>query len=191
MLFSAHRFIILFPERRISEYIGNSQNYFLTSEGVSRGVLLDLRTKSTIMNSQKFIVGGVVGGIVNFILGWLVYGMLLKDFMASNASSGIMRADSDMIWWALIVGNLCVGFLLAYVIGKGGAASAAKGAAVGFVVGLLVSLGYDLIMYATSTVMTSLKGVAADVAGSALISAITGAVVGWVLGMSKKTVVAA
>ena len=98
------------------------------------------------MNSQKFIVGGVVGGIVNFILGWLVYGMLLKDFMASNASSGIMRADSDMIWWALIVGNLCVGFLLAYVIGKGGAASAAKGAAVGFVVGLLVSLGYDLIM---------------------------------------------
>jgi hypothetical protein len=119
------------------------------------------------MNSQKFIVGGIVGGIVNFILGWLVYGMLLKDFMASNASSGIMRADSDMIWWALIVGNLCVGFLLAYVIGKGGAASAAKGAAVGFVVGLLVSLGYDLIMYATSTVMTSLKGVAADVAGSA------------------------
>ena len=184
MLFSAHRFITLFPERRISEYIGNSQNYFLTSEGV-------LRTKSTIMNSQKFIVGGIAGGIVNFILGWLVYGMLLRDFMASNASSGIMRADSDMIWWALIVGNLCVGFLLAYVIGKGGAASAAKGAAVGFVVGLLVSLGYDLIMYATSTVMTSLKGVAADVAGSAVISAITGAVVGWVLGMSKKTVAAA
>jgi len=46
-------------------------------------------------------------------------------------------------------------------------------------------------MYATSTVMTSLKGVAADVAGSAVLFAITGAVVGWVLGMSKKTVAAA
>jgi hypothetical protein len=143
------------------------------------------------MNSQKFIVGGIVGGIVYLILGWLIYGMLLKDFMASNASSGTMRPDSDIVWWALIVGNLCMGFLLAYVVGKGSAASAAKGAAVGFVLGLLVSLGYDLIMYATSTVMTSLKGLAADVAVSAVMSAITGAVVGWVLGMSKKTVAAA
>jgi hypothetical protein len=142
------------------------------------------------MNSQKFIVGGIVGGIVYFILGWLIFGMLLKDFMASNASSGTMRADADIVWWALIVGNLCLGFLLAYVIGKSGA-SAGKGAAVGFVLGLLVSLGYDLIMYATSTVMTSLKGVAADVAATVVMSTITGAVVGYVLGMSKKTVVAA
>jgi hypothetical protein len=143
------------------------------------------------MNSQKFIVGGIVGGVVYFILGWVIFGMLLKDFMTSNASSGTMRADSDLIWWALIVGNLCLGFLLAYVIGKGGAASAGRGAAIGFVLGLLVSLGYDLIMYATSTVMTSLKGVAADVAATAVMSTIAGAVVGWVLGMSKKTVVAA
>ena len=143
------------------------------------------------MNSQKFVVGGIAGGIVNFLLGWLIYGMLLKDLMASSVASGTMRADSDMIWWALIVGNLAMGFLLAYVIGKGGVASAGKGAATGFVVGLLVCLGYDLIMYATSTVMTSLKGVAADVAGTAVMFAISGAVVGWVLGMSKKTVVAA
>jgi len=143
------------------------------------------------MNSQKFIVAGIAGGIVNFLLGWLIYGMLLKDFMASNTAAGIMRGDSDMIWWALIVGNLSFGFLLAYVIGKSSAVSAGQGAGVGFVVGLLVCLGYDLIMYATSTVMTSLKGVAADVAATAVMSAIAGAVVGWVLGMSKKTVAAA
>src|SRR5262249_40924524 len=140
------------------------------------------------MNSQKFIVAGIAGGIVNFLLGWLIYGMLLKDFMASNMTAGVMRADSDMIWWALIVGNLSMGFLLAYVIGKSSSVSAGQGAGVGFVVGLLVCLGYDLIMYATSTIMTSLKGVAADVAATAVMSAIAGAVVGWVLGMSKKTV---
>lgn len=143
------------------------------------------------MNSQKFVVGGLVGGIVNFLLGWVIYGMLLKDFMNSNIAPGTMRSDSDMIWWALIVGNLSFGFLLAYVIGKGGSASAGKGAGVGFILGLLVCLGYDLISYATSTTITSLKMVAADVAATAVMSAIAGAVVGWVMGMSKKTVAAA
>jgi len=143
------------------------------------------------MNSQKFIVAGIAGGIVNLLLGWLIYGMLLKEFMASNMQSGLMRSDSDMIWWALIVGNLAFGFLLAYVIGKSATTSAGQGAGVGFIVGLLVCLGYDLIMYATSTIMSSLKGAAADVAATAVMSAIAGAVIGWVLGMSKKTVAAA
>ena len=142
------------------------------------------------MNSQKFIVGGVVGGIVFFILGWLVYGMLLKDFMANNLSNA-MRADADTIWWALVLGQLAGGFLLAYIIGKASATSAGAGAGVGFIVGLLVCLSYDLTMYGVSTTIASLKGLAADVAVSAVISAIVGAAVGWAMGMSKKTVAAA
>jgi hypothetical protein len=142
------------------------------------------------MNSQKFIVGGVVGGIVYFILGWLIFGMALRDFMSSNVAPGSMRADADLVWWALIVGNLAMGFLLAYVIGKGNV-SAGSGAGVGFVLGLLVSLGFDLVSYATSTTLTSLKVVAADVAASAVMSAIAGGIVGYVMGMSKKTVAAA
>jgi hypothetical protein len=142
------------------------------------------------MNSQKFIVGGIVGGIAYFILGWVIYGMLLRDFMSGNSSANLMRADSDMIWWALIVGNLAMGFLLAYVIGKGSSLSIAGGAGTGFVVGLLVSLGIDLVSYATTTTMSSLKGLAADVAAFTVMSAIAGAVVGWVMGMSKKPVTA-
>jgi hypothetical protein len=142
------------------------------------------------MNSQKFIVGGIVGGIVFFLLGWLTYGMLLKDFMANNLSTS-MRADADTIWWALILGQIAGGFLLAYVIGKAGATSAGAGAGVGFIVGLLVCLSYDLTMYGVSTTIVSLKGLAADVAVSAVMGAIVGGVVGWVMGMSKKTVAAA
>ena len=141
------------------------------------------------MNSQKFVVGGLVGGIVNFLLGWVFFGMLLKSFMTDNNVA--MRPDSEMIWWALIVGNLCVGFLLAYVIGKGGSASAGRGAGTGFVVGLLVSLGTDLISYATSPASNSLKVIAATVAAVTVMTTISGAVAGAVMGMSKKTVAAA
>jgi hypothetical protein len=142
------------------------------------------------MNSQKFIVGGLVGGIVYLLLGWLLYGMLLKDFMANNLSTS-MRSDAETIWWSLILGQLAGGFLLAYVIGKAGAVSAGAGAGVGFIVGLLSCLGFDLTMYGVSTTITSLKGLAADVAVFAVMSAIVGGVVGLVMGMSKKTVVAA
>jgi hypothetical protein len=142
------------------------------------------------MNSQKFIVGGIVGGIAYLLLGWVTYGILLKDFMSSNMAAGTMRADADLIWWALIVGNLALGFLLAYVIGKGNV-SAGSGAGVGFTLGLLVSLGYDLISYATSTSVSSLKVIAADVAVTIVMSAIVGGIVGWVMAMSKKTVAAA
>jgi hypothetical protein len=143
------------------------------------------------MNSQKFIVGGIVGGIIYLILGWVLYGMLLKEFMSANLYAGQMKPDSETIWWALIVGQLAGGFLLAYVLGKAGANSAGSGAAVGFIVGLLVCLSFDITLYGVSNMIASLKGLAADVAVSAVISAIAGAGVGWVLGMSKKTVAAA
>ena len=144
------------------------------------------------MNSQKFILGGIVGGVVFFLLGWLIYGMLLKDYMATNMSApGTMRADADMIWWALILGQFAGGFLMAYVIAKANATSAGAGAGVGFIVGLLVCLSYDLTMYAVSTTIVSLKGVAIDAAISAVMSAIVGAVVAWVMAMGKKTVAAA
>ena len=143
------------------------------------------------MNSQKFIIGGIIAGVVYFLLGWLLYGMLLKNFMTANLwAPGTMRADADTIWWALAAGQIAAGFLLAYVLGKANATSAGSGAAVGFVVGLLACLGFDLTMYGVSTIATSLKGIAADVAVSAVSSAIAGAVAGAVMGMGRKVAVA-
>ena len=80
------------------------------------------------MNLQKTIVGGIVGGILYFFLGYLVYGLLLKSFFEKNG----MAVDMDkMVWWAMIVGNLAGGFLLAYILGKANASSASAGAGIG------------------------------------------------------------
>ncbi|HKB44759.1 MAG TPA: hypothetical protein VKC90_10220 [Chitinophagaceae bacterium] len=139
------------------------------------------------MNAQKFLLGGIVGGVVYFLLGYVFYGLLLKTFFADNG----MAANMDtMIWWAMIVGNLAGGLLLAYVLSKAGVASAGGGAATGFVVGLLMSLSFDLIMYGIGHGMT-LKGIAGDVAVSAIMSAIAGAIVGAILGMGKRAVAVA
>jgi hypothetical protein len=126
------------------------------------------------MNTKKFLIGGIAGGIVYFILGWLVYGMLLRDFMKSSID-GIDRGDS-MIFWSLILGNLLLGCLLSYVINRTGAASVSDGLGTGAVIGLLFAAGFDLIMYGTTNLI-SLSQVAADVAAFTVISAIAGAVV--------------
>jgi hypothetical protein len=126
------------------------------------------------MNTKKFFIGGIAGGVVYFLLGWLLYGMLLSDFMKSSA--GIERAQDSMIFWSLILGNLLLGFLLSYVLNRSGAASVSDGLGTGFLIGLLFAAGFDLIMYGTTT-LVSLKQVAADVATFAVISAIAGAVI--------------
>jgi len=136
------------------------------------------------MNSQKFLVGGIVAGILFFLLGYVFYGLLLKSFFDENG----MVADMDkMIWWAMIVGNLAGGFLLAYILGKSKVSTLGGGAATGFVVGLLMSLSFDLVMYGIGHGMTT-KGIAGDVAVSAVMSAIVGSVVGVILGSGKKAV---
>jgi len=141
------------------------------------------------MNTNKFLIGGIVGGIAYFLLGWLVYGMLLMDFMTNNGgtATGVMKAQGDMIWWALILGNLLSGFALAYVLSKAGATSVTAGATVGAVFGLLVCAAFDFTMYGTSNIM-SMKGMAADICASTVMSAIVGAIVGGVLGSGRKVV---
>jgi hypothetical protein len=113
--------------------------------------------------------------------------MLLMDFMKNNAgtATGVMKADADMVWWALIVGNLFSGFALSYVLNKAGAASAGAGAAIGAVFGLLISAAFDFTMFGTSNIMT-MKGALVDIAASLVVTAVVGAIVGAFLGIGKK-----
>ena len=139
------------------------------------------------MNTNKFIVGGIIGGIAFFLLGWLVWGMLLKDFMAANVGSAgnVMKADADVTWWALIVGNIFSGLLVSYVLGKAGAKGAGAGAGIGAVLGLLLAGGFDFVMLGVSNLMTT-KGALVDIAANIVVTAVVGAIVGWYWGMGKK-----
>ncbi len=139
------------------------------------------------MNTNKFIVGGIIGGIAYFILGYLVWGMLLMSFMENNAGTaqGVMKEETDLVWWALIVGNLFGGWALSYVLLKAGAKTAGAGAGVGAAITFLVAASYDFVMLGTTNMMT-ITGALVDIAASAVVGAIVGAAIGWYFGMGKK-----
>jgi hypothetical protein len=140
------------------------------------------------MNTNKFLIGGIIGGVANFLLGWLVWGMLLMSFMnehTTEAGKAVMRGEENMVWWALIGANLLFGFLLSYILNKSSVSSAGAGAATGAVIGLLMSGAIDLFFYAQMN-LNDTTAIAVDVAASTVVTAIVGGIVGAYLGMGKK-----
>ena len=143
------------------------------------------------MNTQKFLVSGIVGGIVSFFAGYLVYGLLLMDFFAQNAgtATGAMRPMNDMIWWALIVGSIFMGLLYSYIFNRwANINSLAAGLAAGAVIGLLMTAAIDLTMYATLN-LSNLTSTVVDIVVGTVMGAIVGGAVGMTNGMGKKTAV--
>ena len=140
------------------------------------------------MNSQKFILATIVGGITLFILGYLFYGMLLVSFFNQHsiAPAGSMRTMSELIWWALIVGNFAGAALLAYIFQKiGNVHSFATGARIGAAIGLFMGLAVDLISYATGKSF-DLTGMLGDVVVRIVMTAIAGGVIALVLKSGAK-----
>lgn len=133
------------------------------------------------MNS-KVLVAGVIGGIVAFLFGWLVYGILLMDFMAGQLGSatGVYKEAPDML--PLAVGNIFWGLLFAYIFGTwAGIKTFSTGAVAGAIIGFLMAAAFDLIMLGTTNIMTT-TGALVDIVVSTVMSAVVGGVVGWWLG---------
>ena len=140
------------------------------------------------MNINKFLLGTLVGGIVYFFLGYLVYGVAMADFFKNHSMSpaGTMKPMSDIIWWALILGNLASGALLTFIFLKlGNVNSFSKGASMGAAIGFFTGLGMDLIRYATENGLNR-RATLVDVLLGVVMTAITGGIIAVVLGMGTK-----
>ncbi|TKC09636.1 hypothetical protein [Pedobacter frigoris] len=134
---------------------------------------------------NKILISGIVGGVVFFLLGWLVYGIIMMDFMSANAgpAASMQKQVPDM--FHLVIANLAWGFLYAIVLGKWSSGlSIAQGAMRGALLALMVALFIDLTLYATTTMFT-MECILADIVAMTVIGAIGGAAVTWVLRMKK------
>ena len=72
------------------------------------------------MSNNKILLAGLVGAVVAFILGFIVYGNLLMDFFIENSgsASGVMRGDDEMQWIPMILGHVTWGMLFAIIFGR-------------------------------------------------------------------------
>lgn len=136
------------------------------------------------MDAKKRITATLAGFVVFFIMGWLLYGMLLMDFYATNSgsASGAYRTDSEMVWWALIAGNVMQAYFLVYVLGKwANITTFGGGFQAGAIIGLMLGFGYNLTMYGTMNI-ANLTATLVDPLVTAVMMGTTGGVIGWMLG---------
>ena len=86
---------------------------------------------------MKLVLSTIVVGIVLFLLGWLVYGILFMDFFKQYYGH-ISRPETDMKIWAYAVANLVQAFFLYIIYSKGYSGGSPFGE--GFKFGLYISL---------------------------------------------------
>ena len=135
------------------------------------------------MNTTKILIATLVGGIVNFFAGWLLYGMLFASFMEVNSDGSLNRPEMQL--GPLFLGSLATGLLLALIFGRwANISKLTTGLVAGGIITLLTSLSFDLNIYGTST-MLNLTAVVVDPIIYAVMGALTGGAVAWTLGYKK------
>lgn len=138
------------------------------------------------MMSTKAFIAGLLGGVLAFIMGGFIFGFLLNDFIQGEMTADIARAQEDIIWWAMILGHLCVGFLFAYIYERHTSIrSFSKGALVGAVIGLFMAGIFNFIDYGSLDTMT-LTGELVDLLVVTIVSGVVGGFVAFMLGRSKQ-----
>lgn len=138
------------------------------------------------MKSTKILFGGIAGSVTLFLLGGLIYEVLLKNYVTANFNQSVMRPNEDMIIWAMILSYLGIGFLLSIVFSWSNGNGIMAGAKVGGIIGLLVAIYGDFGMYSMSNMFINTSAVFVDTIISIVISAIGGVVVALVMGIGKK-----
>lgn len=141
--------------------------------------------------NQRVLLAALAGAVASFLIGGLVFGMLLEGFYKTElaAWSGMMKSAEDMggMDYALMfIAQLSWATLAALIFSKwAGISNFKDGAMAGLWIGLLMNLGYDLMM------MTYMNGfgmkiMVVDILANSFVWAVGSGVVGLVLGMGAK-----
>ncbi len=136
----------------------------------------------------RFIVSAVAGGIVMFVLGFLIYGLALDPWMKANIAeyAGLMKKAPDMI--ALAGMNIVWAGLIAFVADNWAKArDFGSGMKVGgilmFFASIAINLGYTAFMNMYLSVLVPLV----DSVAMTFLGVVVGGVIGVVLGKMHKS----
>lgn len=130
----------------------------------------------------------VAGGIAFFILGFLIYGLVLDPMvMKPNMKEYAGLMNETPVWVPLVLANFVSAFLLAYIFEQwAGIRTFIGGMRGGAIVWFLISLSFQLMFAAFMNLSKNYTPAVADVVGSTVMGALGGGVIGSVLGMMNK-----
>jgi hypothetical protein len=97
------------------------------------------------MDAKRFVTGTVVGGIVLFATGYVIFQVVFAEFYRANGVSG---ADREMpIMWATVVASLTYAALITYALGARSGTSIGSAALAGAIAAFLLWATADFVIY--------------------------------------------
>lgn len=139
--------------------------------------------------SKKFLLASLAAFVANFLGGWLIYGLLLKDMMAANTPDAVkplMIDPPNMMYLAL--GQIILSVMITWIIDRTGSHSVAKGIRTAVTVNVLISLGFGFMWSSMMNMYINPgTGMLIDLVATIVMGILTGAAAGWVLGRDAKT----
>ena len=132
--------------------------------------------------NKKIIIGSLVGGVVAYLVGGLLWGFLFADFYKANVTHyyGLMIDPPNMV--GIAIGNLLWSLMIALLFDRMVILDFVKGATWGALLFFLVMSGMDLFFWASMNLYPP-NLLAVDVALNAVFGGIVGGVIA--LTMSK------
>jgi len=124
------------------------------------------------MNTKSFLLSGIAGTVVSFLLGFLFYGLLFTELFSENT-------EPCMLF--IFLGCLFYAFTFALIYNRWANISTFKtGAKAGFLIGLLWSLSVNFFMHSSTSEFDSnfLLMVAIDAVSAAIMGGVIALVAG-------------
>jgi hypothetical protein len=116
------------------------------------------------MDMKRLGIGALVGAATLSLAGYVIFGVALPDFytdfMNAGSASGVAR--QPMLWWAVGLGMLSYGLLIALAVEtRVGTVSVGRGMMIGASVSFLAWFTADFILYGISNV-GNISGILVD-----------------------------
>lgn len=137
----------------------------------------------------KLLAATIAGAITFFFLGFVIFGLLLgPNVMLPNLNPDAAKIMNETpVWAPLILGNVVLALLLAYIFDTwAGIRTFAGGAKAGAILLLLMELYSQFMFIAFMRIHVSYTPVIVDIIGMTVMGAIAGGVIGAVLGIMNK-----
>lgn len=130
------------------------------------------------MNTKSFLLSGIAGFVVNFLLGWLFYGVLFADIYPKEE-------ENALTFVFITLGCLFHAFTYAVIFTKWAQINTfSTGLKAGLIIGLLYTVSMNFFMYSSTelNVDNFITSVIIDTISAALM----GGVIGLVHGKTSK-----
>ena len=136
---------------------------------------------------SKTIIAAVVGAVASFLLGWLIWGIVLMNYFQQNIVQypGLMLGETEFKIWAIFISNLAGCFMLAWVLNRMNARSFGSGATAGAIIYTLYSISMAMMFYSMMNWYSNSTVMIVEILVNTFFGVVIGGIIGMMLGRGK------